>query len=133
MDIVSLYYFSELARDMHMTHTASRMFISQQTLSNHIQRLEDYFGAQLLYRKPGLSLTTAGEFVLGFAEVVLKEQTNLKDILSDIAQQERGVLPMKRNLPPPRTEPLTGPGWKEHWKRRALRSLTMFTTPEPIS
>ena len=92
MDIVSLYYFSELARDMHMTHTASRLFISQQTLSNHIQRLEDYFGAQLLYRKPGLSLTTAGEFVLGFAEVVLKEQTNLKDILSDIVQQERGVL-----------------------------------------
>lgn len=92
MDIISLYYFSELARDMHMTHTANRLFISQQTLSNHIQRLEDYFGAQLLYRKPGLSLTTAGEFVLSFAEIVLKEQTNLKDILSDIEQQERGVL-----------------------------------------
>lgn len=92
MDLTSLYYFSELVRDMHMTRTANRLFISQQTLSNHIQRLEEYFGAPLLYRKPALSLTTAGEFVLGFAEVVLKEQTNLKDILSDIEQQERGVL-----------------------------------------
>ena len=92
MDLISLYYFSELAKDLHMTRTASRLFISQQTLSNHIQRLEDYYGTKLLHRKPSLSLTTAGEFVLGFADVVNKEQVNLKDILSDIAQQERGIL-----------------------------------------
>lgn len=92
MDLTSLYYFSELAKDLHMTRTANRLFISQQTLSNHIQRLEDYYGTKLLYRKPSLSLTTAGEFVLGFADVVNKEQVNLKDILSDIAQQERGIL-----------------------------------------
>ena len=92
MDLISLYYFSELAKDLHMTRTANRLFISQQTLSNHIQRLEDYYGTKLLYRKPTLSLTTAGEFVLGFADVMNKEQVNLKDILSDIAQQERGVL-----------------------------------------
>ncbi len=92
MDFTSLYYFSELAKDLHMTRTANRLFISQQTLSNHIQRLEEYYGAKLFYRKPSLSLTTAGEFVLGFADVVNKEQVNLKDILSDIAQQERGIL-----------------------------------------
>ncbi len=92
MDLISLYYFSELAKDLHMTRTANRLFITQQTLSNHIQRLEEYYGTKLLYRKPALSLTTAGEFVLAFAGVVNKEQVNLKDILSDIAQQERGVL-----------------------------------------
>lgn len=36
MDTLSLYYFSELAKDLHITRTASRLFISQQTLSNHI-------------------------------------------------------------------------------------------------
>lgn len=92
MDITSLYYFSELAKDLHMTRTANRLFISQQTLSNHIQRLEEYYGVQLLLRKPSLSLTCAGEFVLSFADVINKEETNLKDILSDIEQQERGVL-----------------------------------------
>lgn len=92
MDITSLYYFSELAKDLHMTRTANRLFISQQTLSNHIQRLEEYYGTKLFHRKPALSLTTAGEFVLSFADVVNKEQVNLKDILSDIAQQERGIL-----------------------------------------
>lgn len=92
MDLISLYYFSELAKDLHMTRTANRLFISQQTLSNHIQRLEEYYGAKLFHRKPALALTMAGEFVLGFADVVNKEQVNLKDILSDIAQQEWGVL-----------------------------------------
>lgn len=92
MDILSLYYFSELAKDLHITRTANRLFISQQTLSNHIQRLEEYYGAQLLHRKPTLSLTCAGEFVLAFADVINQEEANLKDILSDIEKQERGVL-----------------------------------------
>lgn len=92
MDILSLYYFSELAKDLHMTRTANRLYISQQTLSNHIQRLEEYYGVQLLHRKPTLSLTCAGEFVLAFADVINQEEANLKDILSDIEQQERGVL-----------------------------------------
>lgn len=92
MDMLSLYYFSELAKDLHMTRTANRLFISQQTLSNHILRLEEHFGVKLLYRKPSLSLTCAGEFVLAFADVVNKEYTNLKDILSDVEQQERGVI-----------------------------------------
>jgi len=92
METISLYYFSEAAKDLHITETANRLHITQQTLSNHILRLERDFGAQLLNRKPSVSLTYAGEFVLAFAETVLKEQTNLTDILSDIEQSERGVI-----------------------------------------
>ncbi len=92
MDITSLYYFLEVTRDLHITRTANRLYISQQTLSNHIQRLEAQFNAQLLNRKPKLSLTYAGEFVRDFAETVLKEQTNLQDILSDIEENNRGVI-----------------------------------------
>lgn len=92
MDLTSLYYFQELSKDLNMTRTAQRLYISQQTLSNHIQRLEQYYGTQLLYRKPALALTCAGEFVLSFAQVMGKEERNLKDILSDIEHQERGSL-----------------------------------------
>ena len=92
MDLISLYYFQELSKDLNMTKTAQRLYISQQTLSNHIQRLEQYYGTQLFYRKPSLSLTCAGEFVLSFAQVVEKEERNLKDILSDIEHQELGSL-----------------------------------------
>ncbi|MDR2908432.1 MAG: LysR family transcriptional regulator [Oscillospiraceae bacterium] len=92
MDFISLYYFSEVAKDLNITKTAARLFISQQTLSNHIQRLEKHFGAELLHRRPAMALTTAGEFVLSFAGVVAKEHTNLRDILSDIEKQERGAI-----------------------------------------
>lgn len=92
MDLISLYYFSELAKDLHMTRTANRLFISQQTLSNHIKRLEESLNCELFERKPSLHLTCAGEAVLSFANHVNSEYTNLKDILSDITHQERGIL-----------------------------------------
>ena len=92
MELVSLYYFSELAKDLHMTRTAERLYISQQTLSNHIARLESYYGTPLLFRKPALSLTPAGEYVLSSAKTILNEEANLKAILADIEQQERGIL-----------------------------------------
>ena len=92
MELVSLYYFTELAKDLHMTRTAERLYISQQTLSNHVARLESYYGAPLLYRKPSLSLTPAGEYVLASAKNIIKEEANLKSILSDVEKEERGIL-----------------------------------------
>jgi len=92
MDLTSLYYFSELCKDLNITKAASRLFISQQTLSYHIQRMENELGIQLLHRRPAPSLTCAGEQVLSFARDVVKNYTNLKDILSDMEQEERGVI-----------------------------------------
>ncbi|MBR0106870.1 MAG: LysR family transcriptional regulator, partial [Lachnospiraceae bacterium] len=71
MDLTSLYYFTELAKDLHITATANRLFLSQQSLSNHLARLEAYYGAPLFYRRPSLSLTAAGEKVLKFAQQLL--------------------------------------------------------------
>ena len=48
MDIISLYYFRELSKDLSMTKTANRLFISQQTLSYHIQILEKEYGTNFL-------------------------------------------------------------------------------------
>lgn len=92
MDIINYYYFHELAKNLNMTQTAKKLFISQQTLSNRIKRLEDYYGTLLFHRKPNLSLTCAGEHVLAFAQMIIKEETNLKDIISDINANEMGIL-----------------------------------------
>ena len=67
MDTVSLIYFSEAAKDLNFTKTAQRLFISQQTLSNHIARLEEAYQVKLFERKPRLMLTSAGETLLSFA------------------------------------------------------------------
>ena len=92
MELVSLDYFTELAKDLHMTRTAERLYISQQTLSNHIARLESYYGTPLLFRKPALALTPAGEYVLASAQNIINEEANLKAILADVEQEERGIL-----------------------------------------
>ena len=92
METLSLYYFSELAKDLHMTRTASRLYISQQSLSNHVQRLEREFGTELLTRKPGLQLTYAGQQVLEYAQTVLKAEENIRNTLLDVKQDTRGIL-----------------------------------------
>ena len=92
MELNSLYYFSELAKDLNMTRTAQRLYISQQTLSNHIARLEEYYGTRLFNRKPSLSLTPAGRTVLSFAENTSLENERLKNQLSDILGQDTGTL-----------------------------------------
>ena len=74
MDLKSFYYFKEVTVDMNITKTANRLYMSQQTLSNHILRLEKHFGVPLLYRKPSLSLTYAGELVLNFANMVIQRE-----------------------------------------------------------
>lgn len=92
MDLISLYYFQELAGELHMTRTAQRLFISQQTLSNHIRRMEEELGVPLFKRKPALSLTLAGELLLSFAQKVNRDYSRLLDALSDIEGQEHGML-----------------------------------------
>lgn len=92
MDISTLYYFSEVIKDMNITKTAHRLYMSQQTLSNHILRLEEYYGIKLFNRKPSLSLTYAGELVLEFANNLYREEKNLIDKITDIKQQEKGII-----------------------------------------
>ena len=92
MDLLSLFYFVELSKDLHITRTANRLYISQQSLSNHIQRLEKHYGVPLLRRKPTLQLTLAGEQVLQFAKRLEQENANLRDVLSDIKTKNRGLL-----------------------------------------
>jgi DNA-binding transcriptional LysR family regulator len=92
MDTTSLYYFKELTKDLNVTHTAKRLYLSQQTLSNHIARLEKWCGTPLFYRKPRLSLTPAGRYLLQFAEHTLQEEQQMKDTISDINEEQQGTI-----------------------------------------
>ena len=61
-------------------------------MSNHVARLEEHFDMPLFYRSPALTLTPAGELVLAFANAVGREEANLKDMLSDMKQEDSGVI-----------------------------------------
>ena len=99
MELESLYYFMETARELHITRTAGRLHISQQTLSNHIMRLEEYYGAKLFYRYPSLQLTEAGKEVLRFARQVHQEERNLKAVLTDTIQSDTGEITISASSP----------------------------------
>lgn len=92
MDTTSLYYFKELTKDLNVTHAARRLYLSQQTLSNHISRLEKWCGTPLFYRKPRLALTPAGRYLLQYAEHTLMEEQQMKDTVSDIAEEQQGTI-----------------------------------------
>ena len=92
MDLESLHYFAELTKDLNMTQTAKRLYLSQQTLSNHIARLERYCGTALFYRKPRLSLTPAGLALLHFSSSILTQEREFKEVLSDLIDESSGVI-----------------------------------------
>ena len=92
MELSSLTYFCELTKDLNFTKTAARLFLSQQTLSNHIQRLENELGEELLTRKPVLALTPAGEQFLNYARTVTREYENVRSRIADIGKQDRGAI-----------------------------------------
>jgi len=96
MDINSLYYFIELNKDLSkgltMTKTAERLFITQQTLSNHIQRLEKEYGVELFHRTPKMTLTDAGIHMLASAHNIIEEERKIANIINDIKHQESGIL-----------------------------------------
>ena len=50
MDIKSLQYFLEVAREENITRAAQKLCIAQPPLSRQLQKLEEELGVQLLIR-----------------------------------------------------------------------------------
>lgn len=92
MDLNSLQYFYEVSKDLHITNTARRLYISQQRLSGHIQRLEKYYGVKLIERDPKPHLTRAGHFLAEYAERMLHMERELQSHLLDISHENHGIL-----------------------------------------
>ncbi len=92
MELESLHYFMETAKSLSITETSERLFISQQTLSNHIRRVEDYYGLRLFNRQPRLQLTAAGQEVLKYAENLFENERSLSAILADLGNSDSGQI-----------------------------------------
>ena len=93
MNLLTLYYFVELARELHVTNTAQKLYISQQNLSQHIQRLEQHYGVSLFHRKPKLALTYEGEQLYAVAVKILAEEHEFMNRLADISANSWGSPP----------------------------------------
>lgn len=84
INFINLQYFLVLTEEMNFGRAAQKLFITQQSLSGHIQKLEEYFNVPLFNRTPTLTLTPAGIHLKQRATELLSIEGNLKKELLDI-------------------------------------------------
>ena len=81
-----------VAEELNITRAAERLYISQQSLSNHIGNLERELDVKLFTRSPKLSLTYAGDLLVATASQILDLHSQYLSKVGDINRQYMGVL-----------------------------------------
>ena len=92
MNFLNLQYFCTAAEELSFTKAAKRLFISQQSLSSHISRLEEEFGVVLFNRTQPVTLTEAGECLYRDSRILLDQKKQTEKALQDIRDFRRGEL-----------------------------------------
>ena len=81
MNMTSIKCFMKVAELRSFSRAADALYLSQQSVSLHIKRLEDTYSTKLFERKPSLKLTTAGKLLLeAAADIVAREDELLASI-----------------------------------------------------
>lgn len=92
MNFLNLYYFTVVAEELNITRAAERLFISQQSLSNHMIKLEKSLGTKLFERSPAFLPTYAGSRLLLAANQILDIKRQIIMEIDDISNHRRGEL-----------------------------------------
>ena len=92
MNFQHLKYFLTVAEELNITHAAERLYISQQSLSNHIANLERELDVKLFTRSPKLALTYAGGLLVDTAVQILDLHRQYLAKVGDINKQYVGAL-----------------------------------------
>lgn len=82
MNFLSLEYFVVIAQEQSIKNAAERLYISQQSLSEHVKKLEQELGVELIKRTRPHTLTKAGEILLEAAKEILETKAR---VFRDIA------------------------------------------------
>ena len=92
MNFQHLKYFLLVAEELNITRAAERLYISQQSLSNHISNMERELDVKLFTRSPKLSLTYAGDLLVETATQILDLHSQYLAKVGDINRHYMGVL-----------------------------------------
>lgn len=89
MKFTSLRYFLVVAHELNITRAAEKLFITQQSLSEQISRLEAEYRVCLFERTPRLRLTDAGERMVEYAEKILRLERNYRSEVANLAKEQK--------------------------------------------
>ena len=87
-----MHYFMVTAQEKSISRAAKRLYVSQQSLSEQLKRLEALYGTQLFVRRPRFSLTASGEALLQTLKQIQVLEDSLSAQLQEIQQKGAGTL-----------------------------------------
>ena len=92
MTLNSFSVFLTVVEEMNFTRAAHKLFITQQSLSGHIRRLEEEYGVTLFERKPVLKLTPEGKNMVFYARQILQAENMMISGFADITKNSSAYL-----------------------------------------
>ena len=88
-----LQVFQAVAKQSSFTKAAETLFMTQPAVTFQIKQLEEHFNTRLFDRGHGkISLTTAGEVVLEYADRILSLSAELDTRISELTGEVQGLL-----------------------------------------
>ncbi|MBQ3481999.1 MAG: LysR family transcriptional regulator [Oscillospiraceae bacterium] len=92
MNFRNLQYFLRAAEEKNITRAAQKLYISQQSLSGHVAKLEEELGVSLFERGSELKLTYAGERLYLLAQRICSLEQEILRETGEISDRRRGRL-----------------------------------------
>ncbi len=126
MSFLRYKYFLAVAEEMSFQKAAQRLFISQQALSIHIQKLEEEYRVELFERKPKLRLTIAGEHMVLHCRKLMEDEYALATDLSALYRNATDKLTV--GISHVRSRVFIPPIWKLFHERCPQTALSIQDT-----
>lgn len=92
MNFLSMKYFLEVEKERSFSKAASKLHITQQTLSAHIASIEKELKCQLFIRRIPLELTYAGKIFLSYAKELDHKYLSMQQEFNQISENRAGLL-----------------------------------------
>ena len=92
MELNAFHIFLTVVEEMNFSRAANRLYITQQSLSGHIKRLEEHYHVRLFQRRPRLSLTPEGEAMVFYSRHILESEQAMVARFADLTQRSVGIL-----------------------------------------
>ena len=90
--MINWKYFVVVAEELNFTKAAEKLYLTQQSLSSMIAKLEKSLDIELFFRKKKLELTPAGECLYRHAKKIVIEEELLNKELQDLRSYKTGSL-----------------------------------------